>query len=141
MGTDAYQPIQAEAFADKNGIDVQDTEDAGGGQNVGWINNGDWLRYDQINFGDQPPVQFVARVAVAAQAPGRIEVRMDALDAAPLATLNTTNTGGWQNWRTDVTPMTAVTGVHTVFLTFGNDKPDDFVNVNYFQFTRGEPAS
>jgi hypothetical protein len=29
-----------------------------------------------------------------------------------------------------------VTGVHTVFVTFGSDRPDDFLNVNWLLFRR-----
>lgn len=130
--------VQAEAFAEVQGIEAQETTDEGGGGNVGWINNGDFLRYDAVDFGDTPPVELVARVAVGVDGnPGRIEVRIDARDAPPIAVLNTTGTGGWQNWRTDVTPVTTqVTGVHTVYLTFGNERPDDFANLNWFSFRR-----
>jgi hypothetical protein len=67
---------------------------------------------------------------------GRLEIRLDSPSADPVATLVTSNTGGWQNWRTETTDMTAVTGVHTVFVTFGSDRPDDFLNVNYVKFAR-----
>ena len=76
------------------------------------------------------------RVASESQAGGRIEIRLDSPDATPVATLTTSHTGGWQNWRTETTPVEPVTGRHTVYVTFGSDRPDDLVNVNWLVFRR-----
>ena len=40
-------------------LEVQETEDTGGGQNVGWIGDGDWLRFDDVDFGDVPATEFI----------------------------------------------------------------------------------
>jgi hypothetical protein len=135
---DAYAPLQAEDAAAQSGIEMQDTGDEGGGRNAGWINNGDWLRFDAVNFGLTPPARIDARVAaeVPADGGGRLEIRIDSPSAEPVATLVTSSTGGWQTWRTETTDMTPVTGLHTVFVTFGSDRPDDFLNVNYIKFAR-----
>ena len=135
-GIDAYAPLQVEDAAEVSGVDMQDTTDTGGGRNGGWINGGDRLRFDEVNFGATPPASVNFRVASESQAGGRIEIRLDSPVAAPVATLATSHTGGWQNWRTETTPMSPVTGLHTVYVTFGNDRPDDFVNVNWLVFRR-----
>jgi hypothetical protein len=67
---------------------------------------------------------------------GRVEIRLDSPTAEPVATLSTRGTGGWQSWRTEATEVAGVTGVHTVFVTFGSDRPDDFLNVNWLLFRR-----
>jgi Carbohydrate binding module (family 6) len=135
-GVDAYSPIQAEAAAAQQGTDTQDTSDAGGGQNVGWVANGDWLRFDDLNFGDTPPKQLVARLSSDVHNDvSRLEVRIDTMQNPPIGTLPVFNTGGWDAWRTQTTDVTAVTGVHTVFLTFASDAGDDFLNLNYFSFS------
>jgi hypothetical protein len=133
---DAYKPIQAESPAAQNGVDFQDTSDAGGGKNSGWTANGDWLRYDQINFGSTPATQMVARVAsgVGDGVNGRVEIRLDDQNAAPIGTMPIRNTGDWQKWINQATDITPTTGVHTVFLTFAADRGDDFINLNYFSF-------
>ena len=135
---DAYQPVQVEKADEVIGMEMQDTEDEGGGQNAGWINNGDSLRFDDVNFGDTPPAQLNVRLAadVADDGGGRVEIRLDSATAEPSATLSTRGTGGWQSWRTEATEMAPVTGVHTVFVTFGSDRPDDFLNINWFVFRR-----
>jgi Carbohydrate binding module (family 6) len=135
-GTDAYSIIQVEAASGQQGTQVQDTEDAGGGQNVGWIGNGDWLRFDDVDFGDQPARTFAARVAADTDDDGgRIEVRIDSPGNEPAGTLTIEDTGGWQDWESDKTEITPTTGRHTVFLTFGRDGDGEFVNLNYFAFT------
>jgi hypothetical protein len=133
-GVDAYLPLQVEDAAVQSGLQMQDTDDEGGGRNAGWVNNGDYLRFDNVNFGGTPPTAVNIRVASDAGAQGRIEIRVDDATSPPLATLNTSKTGGWQDWRTETTPMSPVTGLHTLYVTFGNDAPDDFINMNWLVF-------
>lgn len=134
-GTDAYAVIQAEAAAGQQGTEFQETEDAGGGQNVAWIGNGDWLRFDDVEFGDQPATKFAARVASDSDDGGRIEVRLDSPGNAPAATIEIEDTGGWQDWESRTADLRPVTGRHTVFITFARDGGGDFVNLNYLAFT------
>jgi Carbohydrate binding module (family 6) len=133
-GVDAYRPLQVEDASEVSGPQLQDTEDEGGGRNAGWIGNGDYLRFDNVNFGGTPPTAVNLRVASDLEPGGRIEIRVDSASNPPLATLNTSKTGGWQSWRTETTEMSPVTGLHTLYVTFGNDRPDDFVNLNWLVF-------
>jgi hypothetical protein len=134
-GVDAYAPLQAEAAAGQQGTQTEDTQDVGGGKDVGWINNGDWLRFDEVNFGDTPAAQLVARVSSQSDNGGRMEIRIDTPSNPPVATLQVNNTGGWQNWQNATAAVTPpVTGLHTVFVTFANDAGDEFMNLNYFNF-------
>jgi hypothetical protein len=117
---------------------VENTSDTGGGQNIGWLANGDWARYDGVNFGSTPARDFIARVASGAGSgvSGLVEVRIDNVNNAPIGSFAISNTGGWQSWRTVPGNVSAVTGTHTVFLRFTSGQPADFVNVNWFQFRR-----
>jgi hypothetical protein len=136
VGVDAYAPIQAENASAQTGIEAQDTEDVGGGKNIGWVGNGDSLRFDTVNFGDAPATQLIARVAseVGDGVNGRMEIRIDSPGNAPIGSLPVKNTGGWQNWISQATDVAGVTGVHTIFVTFAADRADDFLNLNYFKF-------
>jgi beta-glucanase (GH16 family) len=133
---DAYATIQAESANAQSGTRTEAAGDSGGGQDVGSVGNGDWLRFDNVNFGANPARQFVARVAsgAAGGVSGLVEVRVDSRTSAPVGSFAIANTGGWQNWRTVPANMSAVTGTHTVYLTFTSGQPADFVNVNWFQF-------
>ncbi|GIF18078.1 hypothetical protein BJ973_008957 [Actinoplanes tereljensis] len=129
-----YQTLQAEAASGNQGIQSQDTEDEGGGQNVGWIAAGDYLRFDNIVFGEVPATKLDVRVASDADS-GRMDVRLDSPTGDPVGTLRVTKTGGWQNWRTDeVTLTTPITGAHTVYFTFDREDDGEFLNVNWLLF-------
>ena len=133
---DAYATIQAESFNAQNGVQVETC--AEGGQDIGWLANGDWARYDNVDFGSTPPRDFVARVAsgAASGVSGLVEVRVDSPTAPPIGSFAVGNTGGWQTWRSVPGNVGAVTGRHTVYLTFSSGQPADFVNVNWFTFRR-----
>ncbi|BCJ55114.1 hypothetical protein Asp14428_65890 [Actinoplanes sp. NBRC 14428] len=136
-GTDAYGTIQAESATNQQGLQYEDTQDEGGGQNVGYVNNGDWLRYDDLNFGTTPATRFAARVAsdVGDGVTGQLDIRLDSPTAPPVGGLTVGNMGGWQNWQTQSTVIMPVTGKHTVFLTFASQSGTEFLNLNYFAFS------
>ena len=133
---DARSTIQAESFQAQSGTQVEATTDAGGGQNVGYIGNGDWLRYDDVDFGSTPATQFRARVASGAPSgvSGLVQVRLDSPTGPVMGQFALANTGGWQSWRTVPANMSGATGVHTVYITFSSGQPADFVNLNWFTF-------
>ncbi|MFJ6198504.1 carbohydrate-binding protein [Micromonospora sp. NPDC092111] len=135
-GIDAYGTIQAEAFSAQNGVLVEAC--AEGGQNIAALRNGDWARYDNVDFGAAAPRDFVARVAsgAAGGVSGLVEVRLDSPTGTPIGSFAVGNTGGWQSWRSVPGNVTAVTGRHAVYLTFSSGQGADFVNVNWFTFRR-----
>jgi hypothetical protein len=137
-GRNAYATIQAEGFDQQSGIQTEATSDSGGGQDIGWIANGDWALYRGVNFGATPARQFVARVASGANGgvSGLVQVRLDSRGNPPIGDFAIANTGGWQSWRTVPANISAVTGTHDVYLTFSSGQPADFVNVNWFSFGR-----
>ena len=134
---DAYSTIEAESYDDQSGTGTEATTDTGGGSDVGWIADGDWLLYRDVDFGSTPAKQFLARVAsgAAGGVSGLVEVRLDNRADAPVGTFSIADTGGWQSWRTVTANMSAVTGVHDVYLTFTSAQPNDYVNVNWITFT------
>ncbi|GIF10047.1 carbohydrate-binding protein [Actinoplanes teichomyceticus] len=129
-----YGPLQAEAANELTGVQPQDTGDEGGGQNVGWINRGDRLRFDNFVFGDVPATKARIRLASGAGVSGRVQIRLDSPDAEPAGELSVSNTGGWQSWRTAVAALTPVTGTHTVYVTFTANHDSEFMNVNWIRF-------
>jgi Carbohydrate binding module (family 6)/Glycosyl hydrolases family 16 len=135
-GTDAYSTIQAEGYNAQSGTQTEPTSDTGGGLDVGWIANGDWLQFNNVNFGSTPATQFIGRVAsgAAGGVSGLVEVRLDSRSNAPIGSFAIANTGGWQSWRTVPANIAAVTGTHTVYITFTSGQPADFVNINWLTF-------
>jgi hypothetical protein len=135
-GQSAYSTIQAESYGQQSGVQTEATTDTGGGQNIGWLANGDWAMYPNINFGPTPATTFRARVASGAPGgvSGLVQVRLGSPTAPVAAEFAIANTGGWQSWRTVPGNTGGITGVHNVYLTFTSGQPADFVNVNWFTF-------
>jgi hypothetical protein len=135
-GGNAYGTIQAESANAQSGTQTETTMDSGGGLDVGWIANGDWLQFNNVNFGSTAARQFNARVAsgAAGGVSGLVEVRLDSRSNAPIGSFAVGNTGGWQSWRTVPANISAVTGTHTVYITFTSGQPADFANLNWINF-------
>jgi hypothetical protein len=129
---DAYATIQAESFNAQSGVVVEN------GTHIAFIRNGDWARFDNVNFGSTSPRDFVARVAsgAAGGVSGLVEVRLDSPTGPVLGSFAIANTGGWTSWREVPGNVSPVTGTRTVFLTFTSGQPADFVNVDWFRFRR-----
>jgi hypothetical protein len=135
-GRDAYSRIEAESFNAQSGTQTETSSE--GGQDVGYIANGDWLQFNNVNFGTGGVRDFVARVASGAGAgvSGLVQVRVDSRSNAPIGSFALGSTGGWQTWTSIPGNVSNVSGTHTVFLTFSSGQPADFVNVNWIQFRR-----
>ncbi|MFI7601072.1 carbohydrate-binding protein [Actinoplanes sp. NPDC049681] len=133
---DAYGTIQAESYDAASAVGKEACSE--GGEDVGWLSNGDWLQYNDVDFGTGGVRDFQARVAsgAAGGVSGLVEVRIDSRGNAPIGSFALANTGGWQSWRSVPGSAANVSGRHTVFLTFASGQPADFVNVNWFQFRR-----
>ena len=132
----AYSQIAASSYSANNGTQNETTSDTGGGDDVGWIDNGCWLAYDNVAFGSTGANQFIARVASGAASgiSGLVEVALDSPTAKPVGSFAVGNTGGWQVWETVPANISTITGTHTVYLVFSSGQPADFVNVHWFTF-------
>lgn len=128
---DAFNRIEAESFDAMNGIQTEITTDVGGGSNVGWIESGDWLRFNNVDFADGAN-SVNARVA-SNNAGGIIDIRLDSLDGPSIGSISAPNTGGWQQWTTE-TATVNVSGVHDVYLVFIGSGEGLF-NINWFEFS------
>lgn len=130
----AGSTIQAEAYNAMVGVQSEATTDTGGGQNIGWIGNGDSVQFDNVDFGSTVRTTFSARVASGAAVSGTINVRLDSRTGPSIGSVTVNNTGGWQTWLTSTATITGTTGVHTVFLTFDSPAAGDWANINWFTF-------
>jgi len=89
--------IQAESYGSMNGVQLETTSDTGGGQNVAYIDQGDWMAYNNINF----PVSgnYKLEYRVASPSGGTLSSDLNA-GAVQLGNTAVPATGGWQNWTT-----------------------------------------
>jgi len=124
--------IEAESFSSQSGIQTETCSE--GGQNIGYIENGDYAVYNNIDFGAGVS-NFQARVASGASG-GNIEIRLDSLTGPLVGTCSITGTGGWQTWTTRTCSISGASGKHNVYLKFTGGSGYLF-NINWFQFTGG----
>jgi hypothetical protein len=101
--------VQAENFTDMFGIQTEATTDAGGGQNIGYTEAGDWLDY-KVNV--QTAGTYNVEFRVASQTlGGGIELRKD---GAVLGSVTVPVTGAWQTWATVSDSVALAAGEQTL---------------------------
>jgi len=126
----AYLRIEAEDYDTQSNTQTESSSE--GGQNVGYIENGSYLVFNNIDFGGA--ITFHARVASNASG-GNIELYLDSLTGPQIGTCAVSNTGGWQTWTTRSCPVSGAAGPHDLYLKFTGGGGYLF-NVNWFQFIR-----
>ncbi|SNY60350.1 DUF1996 domain-containing protein [Paractinoplanes atraurantiacus] len=129
--------LQAEAFSAQSGAQTQNTDDKDGGKNVGWLANGDWLRYDNVTIGST----ITARIASDNAAGGSIELRLGSPTGTLLTTIPVGRTGGWQKWATRTANVKAPAGKQKLVAVMKSQQSSDFVNVNWFTLGATTPAT
>ncbi|HEX9058979.1 MAG TPA: carbohydrate-binding protein, partial [Clostridia bacterium] len=129
----AFTQTEAESYNDQSGIKTENCSE--GGQDVGYIENGDYVVYNKIDFG-RGAAGFEARVASAGGG-GSIEIRLDSIDGPLAGTCPITGNGDWQTWVTAKCDVSGVSGTHDLYLKFTGDSGYMF-NLNWWKFN---PAS
>lgn len=131
--TNDPQYIQAEDYNNMSGIAVETCSE--GGSNVGWIDAGDWLVYDNINIPTSGVYTIDYRVA-SANGGGNLQLER-AGSGEIYGSTSIPSTGGWQNW--------AYVG-HTVNLdggvqSFGIKALSGGWNINWWAITPGTKSA
>lgn len=124
---------EAEDYDAQSGIQTQETRDFFGGENVGWIGDGDWCRYDDITLA--AGAVFQARTAAGYNdGIGQIEVRLDGTSGTLIGVIDPIDTGGAQSWATSEINLTDTVGTHDIYLVFkdGTSTTGPGFNINWF---------
>lgn len=112
------------------GLQTENTQDIGGGLNVGYTSAGQWLEYN-VNVAQAGTYQADFRYSVNS---GTTGVNIKSAEGTKLGTLSVTSTGGWQNWQTKAVENVVFkkAGLQKIRLEFtGGD-----INLNWVSFTR-----
>ena len=116
--------IEAEQFFAMEGIMTEPCTDIGGGENVGYIDPGDYLRYS-IEVQNSGPYEITARLA-GFQDGQLLLLFNDTLSSS----IDYTSTGGWQNWDNFSTTLFLEDGSYILEARAQNEG----FNINYFDF-------
>ncbi|HNW60318.1 MAG TPA: glycoside hydrolase family 3 N-terminal domain-containing protein [bacterium] len=118
--------VQAEDYVQMQGVQTETTSDTGGGENVGYIDTGDYLVY-QVEVTAPGSYRMDFRIAAESKS-GQIKV----IDGSSLlATLDLPVTGGWQTWQNASTTAALTAGSHTLRIQASRGG----FNLNYIDFT------
>jgi hypothetical protein len=117
--------IEAEDYHYMSGVQTESTSDDGGGLNVAWIDNGDWLKY-LVTFNQSGTYQVNYRIAALSNNGILNLEKEDEFIASSFLPV----TLGWQNWETVSTEVQMDAG--TYFLTLSAEQGG--FNINWFSF-------
>lgn len=121
--------VQAENFYANNGLQLENTSDTGGGQNIGYTDPGDSLEY-LVNVQATGNYLIEYRVAGESQA-GSVSLSLINETTQEIQTVTLPPTGGWQSWQTVSTQGMLTAGRYILKLTVLNGG----FNLNYMRFT------
>jgi arabinoxylan arabinofuranohydrolase len=124
-----YVRQEAETNAWASGVETERSSD--GGINVGYVDNGDYLKVRGVAFGTGART-FTARVA-SASAGGRVEVRVGGPTGTVAGTCTVPATGGWQNWTTVSCGVSGLSGTQDLYLRFAGGS-GYLLNLDWWQF-------
>ncbi|GAB1857174.1 hypothetical protein MHTCC0001_20100 [Flavobacteriaceae bacterium MHTCC 0001] len=124
--------IQAEDYCQQFGTIKEPTTDAGGGSNMGYIDDGDYLRY-RINIPTNGTYVIKCRVA-SEFATGKIQFKVD---SSNLGSISVPNTGNWQSWTTVEEEVNFNAGDQTLELSATSGK----FNINWFEINEANNNS
>jgi alpha-L-arabinofuranosidase len=115
------QRIAADTFAGKNG-ELHPAPCTEGGQCIGWIRTGSWLKFDKVSFGAS--TESIAIRGASVTGGGDIEIRLDKPDGELLGRCTVADTGDWQKWATFTAKIKPTTGEKNICLVFQPRKSD-----------------
>jgi hypothetical protein len=108
-------------------VDIETTQDIGGGYNIAYIMAGEWLEYT-VNVTSDGIYDLDLRMA--ADGDGKtMHIELDGIDIT--GAINVPNTGGWQTWQTvTLNGINLTAGEHVMRIVFETD----YMNLNYVEF-------
>ena len=119
--------VQAEDFDDESGIALEDTTDDDGGQNIGYIDEGDFVEYS-FNVPSAGTYLIEYRMASDMDSMGFDTT----IGGVVVDTQTLLRTGGWQEWITQSAEVELVAGDQIMRLDFLGGP----VNINWIRLTR-----
>ncbi|MFA9389645.1 MAG: cellulase family glycosylhydrolase [Prolixibacteraceae bacterium] len=129
-GVSIPSKIEAENYTAMSGIQTEGTSDTGGGENVGWIDNGDWMDYE-VYVENAGTYSFEFRIASLSNA-----IKFDLKNGSTVLTsVNEGSTGNWQNWTTVTKSAYLNSGSQTLRIAATGGG----WNINFINVTSGTP--
>lgn len=121
--------VQAEDYFSQVGVQLENTSDAGGGQNVGFLDNGDYMDY---NITVAQAGTYSVTYRTASQQDGQLELQLLGENGS-VSTLHRVDfdaTGDWQSWANTTATLDLPEGLHQIRVLITKSP----FNINWFEF-------
>jgi beta-glucosidase len=116
--------VEAEDYFDMFGVQTEPCSDIGGGLNVGYIEAGDWMKYD-VEVTQSGLFRMTCRISGFVGGVLKITFN-DSIQAL----VNYSSTDGWQNWQDFNTDVSLGGGTYEMKITAQSEG----FNINYYDF-------
>lgn len=125
----AFDTIEAEKFNIQQGIQTESNSE--GGECIGFIQNGDYVVYSNIDF--DKGADGIRIRAGSNTIGGIIEIRLDSINGTLAGSCQIDGTGGWHTWETVEYSIKKIVGKHDLYFKFtGSD--GYLFNIDWFTF-------
>jgi beta-glucanase (GH16 family) len=121
--------LQAESANVNSGMTAETTSDTGGGQDMGYVDAGDYLVFNSINFPTSGT--YTLEYRVASPSGGTVSSDLNA-GSTQLGSTTIPATGGWQNWTT----VSRTVSVNAGTYNFGVYAQTGGWNINWVRITK-----
>lgn len=121
--------VQAEDYFFQTGVQLENASDLGGGQNVGYLDNGDYMDY---NITVDQAGTYSVTYRTASQQAGQLELQLLGQNGG-VSTLHTVDfaaTGDWQSWSNTTGTLNLPEGLHQIRILVTKAP----FNINWFEF-------
>jgi len=123
--------VEAEDYFFQSGLELENTTDAGGGQNIGYLDNGDYADY-YISVSEAGSYYVDYRTAAQNESGAvKLEIIAPGGTAEFLHQVSFPSTGGWQNWTTTRDRVYLEAGEHHLRMTI----MAPLFNMNWLEFS------
>ncbi len=119
--------VEAESYSQMDGVETEDTQDTGGGLNVGWIDAGDWMTFN-VNLPASTSGQYDVSYRVASLSGASLKLEQPG-GATVYGDVSIPATGGWQTWETVTHRVTIPNGTSALSIAATSGG----WNINWFE--------
>lgn len=124
--------IQAKSFVQVSpGVQVDGTQTC-----IGWITNGAYAYYGNVNFGQGNTIFRVNTSSI--QSGSAVEIRLDSPGGVLAGKLVLPNTGDWSKYETVETKLAPIMGTHGLYLVFTGGE-GYVLNLAWFEYLQQTP--
>lgn len=130
----AFSRIEAENYSSINSSTIEYISIPSGGYGLGYITRGDYIAYNNIDFGSIGTSAFKVRLATDASI--FIQLRSGSPTGTLLASANVFPTGGYDAYQEISFSTSNITNVVDLYIVFGGP-----LNIDWFMFTQADTSS